>query len=81
MAPSPVVDIEPKGPDKNTEKCADGVSHNDKPSMAKSDNGSASKDKTTVSTLGQTFAQYSITAHWFLPKFAGLGGFVFSKAR
>lgn len=49
MAPSPVVDIKPKGPDKNTEKCVDGVSLNSKQSMSKNDYGSNSKEKTTVS--------------------------------
>ena len=52
MAPSPVLDIEPKGPDKSGEKCTESVSTNDKQNKSKTvDDTASSKDKISVSNI------------------------------
>ncbi|XP_065201372.1 uncharacterized protein DDB_G0283357-like isoform X3 [Planococcus citri] len=52
MAPSPVLNIEPKGPDKTGEKCPESVSTNDKQNKSKTvDDNAASKDKISVDQL------------------------------
>lgn len=52
MAPSPVLNIEPKGPDKNAEKCIESVSPKDNQNMPNTvDINATSKEKISVSYL------------------------------
>lgn len=49
MAPSPVLNIEPKEPDKNNHKFKEIVSIKGKQTTSKIESGSSSKDKVSVS--------------------------------
>lgn len=52
MAPSPVLNIEPKGPDKSDEKCIESVPAKDKQNTPKSASDNvASKEKIPVSAI------------------------------